>query len=113
MLGRDGEAPPRLGRGSGDEAERSDGRDAGEGEARGGPASARRRWSRSKHRSGVVVRPRIFGVRILGEGDELTHIVRPVAEGVKVEQASKRLRRRGRLYAREGIAKRRSHPALS
>ena len=37
MLGRDGEAPPRLGRGASDEAERSDGGDAGEHESRAEP----------------------------------------------------------------------------
>ena len=58
MLGRDGEAPPRLGRDSGDESERSDGGDTGEGEARGGPASAQPRWMRSQHGPGVVVRAR-------------------------------------------------------
>ena len=67
---------------------------------------------RSKHRSSVVVRPRILGVRILGEDDELARIVGPVAQGVKVERAPNRLRRRGRLHAREGVAVAYTPPAL-
>ena len=110
--GGDGEAPPRLGRDTGDESERSDGGDAGEGEPRREPASARRRWMRSEHRSGVVVGPRILGVRVLGEDDERARIVRPVAEGVKVERAPKRPRRRGCLHPREGVSVTHTPPAV-
>ena len=67
---------------------------------------------RSQDRPCVVVRPRILGVRVLGEDDELAHIVGPVAKGVKVKRAPQRLRRRGRLHAREGVAVAYTPPAV-
>ena len=78
----------------------------------GGPTSARRRWSRSQHGPGVVVGTRILGVRILGEDNELAHIVGPVAEGVKVERAPKRGRRRRGLHPREGVSVTHTPPAV-
>ena len=67
---------------------------------------------RSQHRSGVVVGPRILGVRVLGEDDELAGVARPVAKGMKVERAPKRLRRRRRLHPRERVAVAHTPPAL-
>ena len=89
MLGRDGQATPRLGRGAGDESED---------EARPGaawscaPALRRGRFS-VQHSPGVVVRPGMVRVGVLGEDDELARIVGPVAQRVKVERAPERFRR--------------------
>ena len=84
VLGRDGQAAPGLGRDASDEA--------AEGEARPGTARScarvlvRRRF-RMQHRPGVVVGAGMVRVGVLGEDDELTGIVGPVAQGVEVERA--------------------------
>ena len=51
-------------------------------------------------------------VRVLGEDDEPARVVRPIAQGVKVERAPQRRRLRGSLDPREGIAVARTPPSL-
>ena len=117
MLGRDGQAPPGLGRDAGDESERDHGSEAADGEARPGAARScvtsleRGRFS-VQHGPGVVVRPSMFRVRILGEDDELARIVGPVTQRVKVERTPERLRRGRGLNTGERIAVSHAPPSL-
>ena len=117
VLGRDGQAPPRLGREALDEPDRGHGRDAAEGEARPGaarscaPAVRRGRFS-VHHRPGVVVRPGMVRVGVLGEDDELARIVGPVAQRVKVERTPERCGCRRSFDASERIAIPNAPPTL-
>ena len=61
-------------------------RDSGRGPARPWRA-ARRRWLRTQHCPGVVVRPGMVRVGVLGEDDELARIVGPVAQRSEIERA--------------------------
>ena len=111
------QAPPGLGRDAGDESEHDHGGEAAEGEARpavarsGATALERGRFS-VQHRPGVVVRPGMFRVGILGEDDELAHIVGPVAQRVKVERAPKRCGCRRSFDASQRIAIPNAPPTL-
>ena len=87
MLGRDGEAAPSLGQSTVDESEGEEPSKASESERRLSPAlvgttpRGRRRIG-VQDGSGVVVVPGMLRVHILGEHDELTRIVCPIAQGI-------------------------------
>ena len=109
MLGRDGQAPPRLGRSAGDESEGDHGDEAAECEARPGAArsyaTALRRGRFSvQHCPGVVVRPGMVRVGVLGEDKQLARIVGPIAQGMEVERAPKRCGCRRSFDASQRIA---------
>ena len=86
MLGCNRQAPPGLGRDAGDESERDHGGEAADDEARPGAARSgataleRGRFS-VQHGPGVVVRPGMVRVGILGEDNELASIVGPAPRG--------------------------------
>ena len=117
VLGGDGEAPPGLGRDVGDESERDNGDEAADDEARPGAArSGATALNRGRigvqHGPGVVVRPGMVRVRVLGEDDELARIVGPVAQRVKVERAPEGVRRGRGLNTGERIAIPNAPPTL-
>ena len=90
---RQGEAPPSIGRGVVGKPER-EGEDRSEAGERGS-RSGRTRASaptpggriRIQHSPGVVVRPGILRVRVLGEHDGLARIVGPVSQSMQAERA--------------------------
>ena len=74
---------------------------------------ARRRGGFSvQHSPGVVVRPRMVRVGILGKDDELARIVGPVAQRVKVERAPERCGCRRSFDAGQRIAVPHAPPSL-
>ena len=117
MLGRDGQAPPGLGRDAGDKSERDHGSEAADGEARPGGARScvtalKRGRFNVQHCPGIVVRAGMVRVGIMGEHGELARIVGPVAQRVKVERASHRGCRRLGLNTGERIAESHAPPSL-
>ena len=117
MLGGDSETPPSLCRNTLHECEAQKSSKASDCETRLSPARAcaqtlNRRRIGAQHGRGETMGPRIFDVLILREDEEVTNVVGPVTQGMKIERAPHRGGFRLRLDPRERVSVSHAPPSI-